>query len=134
MQGFKKIMMRSMYAVVVALLLFVLIDNYSFIFSKKVIGEVIEIERVTQPAAVLANGVVSSDIMYSFSLVMRDQRTGKYVAASTVDRQFAAVKKGHCAEVRFYPYPPWNFEKSGTFFNARLIEYLDCQKTSESKN
>ena len=109
--------------VLVGFLGFMLINYYSFIFSKKVNGEILEIERVTSPTAIL--GTVPSEQVFSFAVAIK-QDDGEILTASTEDRQWAVAKKGMCVESRFYPYPPWDLKKSGTYANARLIRLKDC--------
>ena len=40
---------------------------------------------------------------------------------STVDRQFAVVKKGDKVTVKVFRYPMWDFEKGGTYYGGRLL-------------
>lgn len=105
------------------------INYWSFIFSKTIRGEVMEIERVMQPTTVIGSNITASQ-MFSFAVLMRSE-DGVPHSASSEDRQWAIVKKGMCIEARFYPYPPWDLEKSGTYFNARLLTVLnDCKRLS----
>ena len=105
-----------------------IVMNYSVVFSKTVSGEVLEIERVTQPTAILGSSVNASS-MYSFAIAIK-QASGEILTASTEDRQWAIVKKGACVEAKFYPYPPWNLEKADTYFNARLTRLKECKPGS----
>ena len=118
---------KLLIAIAVALVGWLLAVNYSFVFSKKVVGEILEVERVTQTAAILGGGSVSPDQMFSFAVMIRTF-DGQMFTASSEDRQWAVVKKGYCVEARFYPYPPWNLEKADTYFNARLIRPFECAK------
>lgn len=107
-------------------------NYYSYIFSKSVDGEIIGVERVTEPAAIIG-GALTPQQMYSFAVAIRDKETGTIFTASSEDRQWAVAKKGFCAIAKFYPYPPWNLEKSGTYFRARLIELRDCNNMLSSQ-
>lgn len=106
------------------------IVNYSWVFSKRVKGEVIEIERVTEPTAILGNRIKEEQI-HSFAMAIRDDK-GVIHTASGEDRQWSVVKKGYCVEALFYRYPPWDLSKGDTFFNARVISMSDCRKPGES--
>jgi hypothetical protein len=68
--------------------------------------------------------------MFSFAIAIRDQK-GTIHTASAEDRQWAVVEKGQCVEAKFFPYPPWNLDKSGTFFGARLLKLYDCKSQSK---
>lgn len=113
--------------VLVAICVFVII-NYSWVFAKRVSGEVIEIERVTEPTAILGNRVKEENI-HSFAMAIRDDK-GVIHTASGEDRQWSVVKKGYCVEALFYRYPPWELSKGDTFFNARVVSMSDCGKTA----
>ncbi len=105
---------------------------YSYIFSKRVTGEVINIERVTQTDALITTGrntILDPAQLFSFAVAIRDAK-GQIHTASSEDRQWAVVEKGKCADARFFPYPFWEFDKAGTYFGARLLELYDC----DSKN
>lgn len=110
---------------------FVLINYYSFIFSKKIEGQVFEIRRVNQPNLVVGNAsYVNPGVMHSYAVAIRTLK-GEIITASGEDRKWEVVQKGICVNATFYPYPPWNLEKGGTYFNARLNEMKEC--TAEYK-
>lgn len=121
----------ALVVVVVVGVFYLLIANYSFVFSKTVIGEILEVERVTQTEAILGGTGLTSTQLYSFAVAIR-QDNGEIFTASSEDRQWTVAKKGFCVEARFYPYPPWNFAKSGSYFNARLIKLMDCPQGPSS--
>lgn len=102
------------------------IAYYPFIFSKTVSGEIVAVERVTEPTAVIGGGNLTPAQMYSFAIAIREEKTGTIYTASTEDRKWAVAKKGFCASVILYPYAPWQLGKSGEYFNARLDELRDC--------
>ena len=102
--------------------------NYSWVFAKRVKGEVIEIERVTEPTAILGNRIKEENI-HSFAVAIKDDK-GTIHTASGEDRQWSVVKKGYCVEALFYSYPPWDLDKGGTYFNARVISMSDCAKSA----
>jgi hypothetical protein len=104
----------------------ILQNNYSLIFSKHVTGEIVDVQRVNSNLAVVGAG--SGDLgLFSFAVAIRDS-DGRIHTASSEDRQWAVAKQGFCVDAIFYPYPPWNFEKAGTYMNARMIQLRDCAK------
>ena len=111
------------------------IDKYSFIFSKKVTGVVVGVERIPIGMAVIQSGNSSSlsPQIFSYAVAIKTG-SGEIMTASAEDRQWAVVEKGKCVEAQFYPYPPWNFEKGGTFSNARLDRLFECPAASSEPN
>lgn len=112
-----------------ALILFgyAFVQYYSYIFVHNVVGEIVSVERVTEAAALINVDRVDPTQLYSYAIAIRDNK-GDIHTASGVDRQWAVAQKGQCVEAKFYPYPPWNLDKGGTYFNARLIRLFDCPK------
>lgn len=84
------------------------------------------IDRVTQPSTIIAgsNALPPSQV-FSFAIAIRDLK-GDIVTASSEDRQWAVVDKGQCVQARYFPYPPWELDKAGTYNGARLIKIYDC--------
>lgn len=105
--------------------LFILVNYWKYIFAKTVDGEIIGVERVTEPTTVIG-GTMTPTMMYSFAIAVREDGTGKIFTASTEDRKWAIAKKGYCGRVILYPYPPWVLGKSGEYHEARLEELRDC--------
>ncbi|WP_295905042.1 hypothetical protein [uncultured Bdellovibrio sp.] len=107
----------------------VVLANYSVIFSKTVVGEITGVERVEIPVALMArsDGDITSKV-FSFAIGIKDQKTGEIYTASSEDRQWAVAQKGQCAEAVFLPYPPWQFTKKDTYFGARLVRLFECAK------
>ena len=103
------------------------VKYYSYVFAKTVDGQIEGIERVTDPTAVVGiNGNTVPQQLYSFAVAIRDTKSKEIITASSEDRQWAVVRKGQCAQARFFPYPPWVFDKAGTYFGARLVRLYDC--------
>ena len=116
----------AFFAAVVALTL----HFYSYVFSRLVMGEVIGIDRVIQPSTIIGmGGALPASQIFSFAIAIKEP-TGEIVTASSEDRQWAVVEKGQCAEARYFPYPPWELDKSGTYFGARLLKLYDCPSRS----
>ena len=99
------------------------IKYYSYIFAVEVDGTIEAVERVTSPTAIL--GEIPSSQVFSFAIAVKNKE-GEIFTASSEDRQWAIAKEGQCATVKFFPYPPWEFDKAGTFFGARLLKLKDC--------
>jgi len=126
--------MKSVTAALRRLLLIVLfialigsvIYNYSFVFSKRIRGEVLEVERVSQTNTVVGGLPMTDAQMFSFAVMIKSF-DGKIYSASSEDRQWAIAKKGYCVETRLFPYPPWDLQNDGTYFNARLLRPFECQ-------
>jgi hypothetical protein len=119
--------------VVFAAVVAAVIHFYSYIFAKRVIGQVVRVERVTEVSTMINVEHMDPSQLYSFAVAIRDER-GEIWAASGIDRQWAVVQSGQCVEARLFPYPPWNLEKSGTFTNARLLRLFDCPPGTPKEN
>ena len=106
-------------------------NNYSVVFAKTVSGEVLKVERVNQPMAIVSAKTPDSHL-FSFAIAIRDGADGKIYISSSEDQQWALAEKGSCVKAKFYPYPPWNFEKADTYFNARFQALYDCAKPADA--
>jgi len=98
--------------------------NYSWVFSKTVQGEIIEMERITEPNAILGSQLTESQI-HSYAILIQDKE-GVMYTASAEDRQWQVAKKGYCVIATLYRYPPWDLDKGGTFYNARVKSLFRC--------
>lgn len=96
--------------------------NWSFVFKKRVVGEVVAAEKVNNALTVITNSQdpVNPQV-FSFSIGIQDAKTGEIYMASSEDRQWAAVTKGNCVVAAYFPYPPWMLAKANTSHNARLL-------------
>lgn len=113
--------------VLVALVVFVLITQWSWVFSKTVEGKLEGVDKVVMPIAVISGsrtGGQSQDA-FSFAVAIRTP-DGKIITTSSEDQQWSVVKPGICVRATLFPYPPWDLQKGGTYFNARLKEQYDC--------
>lgn len=132
---FLKFFLKSLAGVIVlGLLVWVFIFNWSFVFKKRVVGEVSTVEKVN-PGFVVATATPNNTIpgqAFSFSIAIKDLNTGEIHMASSEDRKWAAVQPGNCVIAAYYPYPPWRFEKGTTDFNARLIQnFQSCDNVEK---
>jgi hypothetical protein len=116
----------------VAIFTFVII-NWSWVFAKRVHGEIINVERVTNPTAIL--GKTTDQQIHSYAILIQNEADGLLYTASSDDRQWQVAEKGYCVDATLYVYPPWNLEKSGTYFNARINQLSKCAgKSTPSAN
>lgn len=120
-RGFLKALILLL--VVIGGLAFV-IANYSWVFAKRVKGEVVDVQRVTAPTAVFGSRATEAQ-MYSYSILLKSEN-GQLFTASSEDRQWQVVKKGYCVEALLYRYPFWDLDKAGNFFNARVEQIREC--------
>lgn len=125
MQGFKKFVYLLLLVIFVIAVGWVVEHNYSLIFSRSVSGEVVDVQHVNSNVAVVNQAGDQNDALFSFAIAIRDEKGVIYTASSN-DRRWAVVKPGFCADVVFYPFPPWDLSNSGTYSNARLIHMRDC--------
>ncbi len=108
-----------------AIVIYILLNYWSFVFARTVAGEVFDVQRVDASTAILGNRATKDKDLFSFAIAVKEI-SGEIVTGSSEDRQWAVVKVGQCVEVKFYPYPPWDLNKAGTYYNARLLKLKDC--------
>lgn len=121
---------RFLGILIVAVVAFFFVFNYySWIFAKRVKGEVIEVERVMAPTAIF--GKATDAQIHSYSILIKNEADGRLYTTSSEDRQWQVVKKGYCVEAMLYRYPFWDLEKANTFFNARVVELKLCPGQTE---
>jgi hypothetical protein len=111
----------------------VFVINYSFVFKKRIVGEVVAAEKVAVSMAVVASASEAiNPQVFSFSIGVKDRKTGEIYMASSEDRQWAAVSKGNCVIAAYFPYPPWLLSKGNTSHNARLLRnFTSCEQLPE---
>ncbi len=116
-------------------LLFGMIRYYPFIFARTVIGVVVDVQKIEMEETILSRPTRTTPnkgdlpYMHSFAIAIKD-KSNEIITSSSEDRQWAVVKAGHCVEAKYFPYPPWNFDKSGTYFGARLLKLSECDPNS----
>lgn len=127
MTAIKKFLKILSIFVILGVVAWVVVENYSVIFSKTVNGEITAVERVEIPVALISrsNSEINEKV-FSFAVGIKDLKTGEINTASSEDRQWAVAQKGQCAEAVFLPYPPWKFSKKDTYFGARLVRLFEC--------
>lgn len=123
----KKVASGILVFIILVSVAYTLVSYWPYVFAKTVEGEVQKVEKLMDPIAVISQTGDPSNKVFSFAVAIKDKATGEIFTASTEDRQWAAVQsEGLCAEAKFFPYPPWQFDKSGTYFGARLLKLWTC--------
>jgi hypothetical protein len=119
--------------IVLFAIVWVFIINYSFVFKKRIVGEVVAAEKVAVSMAVVASSSEAiNPKVFSFSIAIKDRKTGEIYMSSSEDRQWAAVGKGNCVIAAYFPYPPWQLSKGNTSHNARLLRnFTSCEQLPE---
>lgn len=128
MAAMKKIVTLFLVFLILIVGVFIFVNYYSFLFARKVKGTIVRVERIDMNVAMMqaeANAAVNTRF-HSFAVAIKED-TGEIVTSSAEDRQWAVAQEGQCAEAVYYPYPPWQLDKSNTYFGARLEKLTDCQ-------
>lgn len=116
--------------IAIVIIAFSFFEFYPYIFSKTIVGKIDKVERIQVNVSLMQNeGNNNNKIspeLFSFAVAIRTP-DGSVHTASAEDRQWAAVSEGLCVTAKFFPYPPWKLEKSGTYYGARLLESHVCQ-------
>lgn len=132
MASFKRLLVITLSAFVVLGALYFVVTQWGYVFAQTIEGEIVAVERVTPPVAIVNNGaggVQSAPGMFSFAVAVRDSKNVIHTASSE-DRQWAVARAGNCVTATFFPYAPWVFKKDGTYYNARLDQLRDCASKS----
>jgi len=124
MTSFKTAIKLLLVVGVLAGIIAFVISNWGWVFSKRVKGEIINVERVTDPQAIFSSRASDAQI-HSYSILIHSE-DGRLYTASSEDRQWQVAKKGFCVEALLYRYPPWRLSLAGTYYNARLLELSNC--------
>lgn len=103
---------------------FTCVFYYSYVFAKTVRGTIAKVERVNQNTLFSSANTPDSHI-FSYAVSVRDDK-GEFHTSSSEDRQWAVAQVGQCVEAKFFPYPPWELDRSGTYYGARLLRLFDC--------
>jgi hypothetical protein len=118
------VMLLVVFVILVSVGFFV-VSNWGYVFSKVVVGEVLNVERVTDPQAIITSRVTREQ-MHLYSILLHNQSDGKMYAATSEDPQWQSIKKGFCIEARLYRYPPWRLSLANTYYNARILDPSAC--------
>lgn len=125
--------MRFGIGLIILALAWLVLGNWSFFFKQRIVGQVVTVERIVAPVAVINNpGETMNRENFSFSIAIKNQSTSEIHMASSEDRQWGAVQSGNCVVAAYFPYPPWNLKKGMTDHNARLLKnFTDCSAVSQ---
>lgn len=122
----KKFMYLVLLLVFFGVVGYLVVVNYSFLFSKKVEGQVIAVDRVTHSNMVMGNAVVkASNVLHLFAVSVKNDK-GEIFIGRSEDPQWSIVQKGNCVTAVYYPYPPWQLDKANTYFNVILKAMKEC--------
>jgi hypothetical protein len=101
---------------------------YGFIFAKTIKGKIVKVEKVSPVGTLITGGgSVPAEQLFSFAVAIKADNSDEIHTASSEDRQWAVAQIGQCAEAKFFPYAPWELDKAGTYYGARLLRLFDCQ-------
>jgi hypothetical protein len=125
MKTVNSLLKKTIVVLLIIGVVFVLVEYYSYIFSRTVVGRIDNVQRVTGVTAMFGNRPLTDGQLHMFSVSIR-QPNGEMVTAISEDAQWAIARAGLCVKANYYPYPPWNLKQAGTYFNARLLTMVDC--------
>lgn len=125
MKALGKWLVRILVFVGILVMASVYLVYYSYFHSRTVVGPVSGVKQLLENSAFLAGSQDPSSKIYSFAVGVKDTKTQEIVTGSSEDRQWGVVKDGQCVEAVFFPYPPWNLQKAGTYFNVRVHKLYD---------
>ncbi len=125
MKALKKWLLSILIFMGIVLMASVYLVYYSYFHSRTVVGPVSGVKQLLENTAFVAGSADPSTKIYSFAVGVKDTKTQEIVTGSSEDRQWGVVKDGQCVEAIFFPYPPWNLQKAGTYFNVRVQKLYD---------
>lgn len=115
MQNWKRWLRSLVFLCLIVGIVYVLIFYYAFVFAKNVEGRIVGVKRENQYEE-------------SYVVAIRTQ-TGETFTSHSKDAQWALVQVGQCARAKFFPHPPWDLEKSGGYFGAKILHLRDCTES-----
>lgn len=129
MTTFRSVLGWTIFGVLVCGVITFIVMNWSWVFAKHVHGEIMDVQRVTNPTAIM--GRVSDQQIHSYAILIKDDADGKLYTARSDDQQWQVARRGYCVDALLYVYPPWNLEKSGTYYGARMNQMILCPGKNE---
>ena len=124
LKGFRNFVV---YLIVAGLLVGVgalVISNYSWVFAKRIHGRIINVERVTDPNAIISARVTEAQ-MHTYAILIQGE-DGKLYTANSANSRWEVAKKGYCVDALLYPEPFWRVRIANTYTEARLDELSLC--------
>ena len=107
MQTLSSLLKKLLGLLVVVGLAFVLVNFWSYIFSRTVVGRIDNVARVTGVTAMIGTRQLTDGQLHMFSVSIR-QPNGEMVTAISEDGQWAIARNGLCVKAKYYPHPPWD--------------------------
>lgn len=135
MQNVMSYLKKFIVVIVLFIVVWALFSNWSFIFKKRIVGEVSTVESTDKAFAVIANSKNPlNPQVFSYSIAIKDLHSGEIHMASSEDRKWGAVEKGNCVVAAYFPYPPWKLDKGTTDYNARLLRnFQSCDSVEKNE-
>ncbi len=120
---------------VLFIILVIYVVYFPYIHKKTVFGSVKGVKQIFETSSIVSVGNSDpSTKLTSFAVAVQDKSSLEIFTGSTEDRQWGVVKEGQCVEAYYYPYPPWNLRKAGTFYNVRLKRLFEnCEQMDMAK-
>lgn len=100
------------------------ISNYSWVFAKRVHGRILNVERVTDPNAIISARVTEAQ-MHTYAILIQGD-DGKLYTANSANSRWEVAKTGYCVDALLYREPFWKTKSANTFADARLDELSLC--------
>lgn len=124
----KRFRNTALVLIVIAFAVYGVVAWYEYIFARHVVGVITVVDRENIPVTLIDVNApeVTPQAKISFVIGIKEEKTGEIVTASSEDRHWIAAQPGQCVEAQYFPYPPWNLAKRGTYHNARLQKLVDC--------
>lgn len=128
MAKIKSVFVTILSILFIGVIVYLVIANYSLLFSKTVKGMVMSVKTVELPIALMTTrNMAPGTEVFSFAVAIKDAETKEIFTAKSEERQWAVVAPGQCVEAVFLPYPPWDLRRRGTYFGARLVSLRECE-------
>lgn len=109
---------------------------YPYLFARTVVGVITKVEKPSSPMAFIGASAdkitnnLTEKLVFAYAVAIKEA-SGEIVTAGSDDKQWAVAEPGKCVRAKFFPYPPWRFDKYGTYFGARLLEMHDCPEQQQ---
>ena len=91
MKSFRTILLVFLALLLISGAVFFSIVNYSWVFSKHIHGEILDVQRITDPTAIL--GKTTDEQLHSYAVLIKGD-DGKLYTASSEDRKWQVARKG----------------------------------------
>jgi prepilin-type N-terminal cleavage/methylation domain-containing protein len=92
------------------------------ILRKNCTGKVTGISNLSGQVSTVVTGRNNIFPGAAFSFAVEMDNGNEIINFSSEDRQFATIEKGDSISVAIFKYPPWVFDKAGTYHGGRLLK------------